>query len=74
MKGTYFGAMGFSQLGSVIGPWAGGVCIDLLGPNRPSLIFSVLAGMTLLGMPLSAYAYRQVRTAAHSTPEMEKTL
>ncbi|MBY8913579.1 MFS transporter [Bacillus sp. YC2] len=74
MKGTYFGAMGFSQLGNVIGPWAGGVCIDLFGPDRPSLIFSVLAGVTLLGMPLLALAYRQVRTAAHSTPEMEKPL
>ena len=28
LKGTYFGAMGFSGIGAVIGPWFGGVLLD----------------------------------------------
>ncbi|QRZ91296.1 MFS transporter [Bacillus subtilis] len=63
LKGTYFGAIGFSQLGNVIGPWVGGICIDLFGAGRPIFIFSVLSGITLLGLPFLAVAYRQMKTA-----------
>ena len=28
LKGTYFGAMGFSGIGAVIDPWFGGVLLD----------------------------------------------
>ncbi|MCY7893816.1 MFS transporter [Bacillus vallismortis] len=62
LKGTYFGAIGFSQLGNVIGPWIGGLCIDLFGAGRPIFIFSVLSGITLLGLPFLAFAYRQMKT------------
>ncbi|CAI6277151.1 hypothetical protein NRS6167_11965 [Bacillus subtilis] len=62
LKGTYFGAIGFSQLGNVIGPWVGGICIDLFGAGRPIFIFSVLSGITLLGLPFLAFAYRQMKT------------
>ncbi|PRS93322.1 MFS transporter [Bacillus subtilis] len=62
LKGTYFGAIGFSQLGNVIGPWVGGICIDLFGAGRPIYIFSVLSGITLLGLPFLAFAYRQMKT------------
>ena len=39
VKGSYFGAMGFSQLGSVVGPFVGGLCIDLFGAAHPFLFF-----------------------------------
>ncbi|MCY0672170.1 hypothetical protein OVX45_27880, partial [Klebsiella pneumoniae] len=54
--------IGFSQLGNVIGPWVGGICIDLFGAGRPIYIFSVLSGITLLGLPFLAFAYRQMKT------------
>lgn len=61
LKGTYFGAIGFSQFGNVIGPWAGGLCIDIFGAGHPSSIFSVLSGITLLGLPFLAFAYRRMK-------------
>ncbi|OWV38638.1 MFS transporter [Bacillus spizizenii] len=75
LKGTYFGAIGFSQLGNVIGPWIGGICIDLFGAGRPIFIFSVLSGITLLGLPFLAFAYRQMKMdiTKHQT-RLEKPL
>lgn len=75
LKGTYFGAIGFSQLGNVIGPWIGGICIDLFGADRPIFIFSVLSGITLLGLPFLAFAYRQMKmeTTKHRS-RLEKPL
>ncbi|MGG1230406.1 MDR family MFS transporter [Bacillus halotolerans] len=61
LKGTYFGAIGFSQFGNVIGPWAGGLCIDAFGAGHPSSIFSVLSGITLLGLPFLVFAYRRMK-------------
>ena len=75
LKRTYFGAIGFSQLGNVIGPWVGGICIDLFGAGRPIYIFSVLSGITLLGLPFLAFAYRQMKmeTTKHRS-RLEKPL
>nr|BAA12628.1 YqjV [Bacillus subtilis] len=75
LKGTYFGAIGFPQLGNVIGPWVGGICIDLFGAGRPIYIFSVLSGITLLGLPFLAFAYRQMKmeTTKHRS-RLEKPL
>ncbi|KAF2422563.1 MDR family MFS transporter [Bacillus subtilis] len=75
LKGTYFGTIGFSQLGNVIGPWVGGICIDLFGADRPIFIFSVLSGITLLGLPFLAFAYRQMKmeTTKHRS-RLEKPL
>ncbi|MFS0656446.1 MDR family MFS transporter [Bacillus sp. 179-C3.3 HS] len=66
MKGSYFGAVGFSQLGNVIGPWAGGLCIDLFGADNPLSIFSVLSIVTIAGVPflLIGYARLKKRTTA----------
>lgn len=75
LKGTYFGAIGFSQLGNVISPWAGGICIDVFGPGRPGFIFSILAGITLIGLPFLAFAYRQLTAGtAQARPGLDKSL
>ena len=42
VKGSYFGAMGFSQLGSVIGPFVGGLCIDYFGAAHPSPFYGLV--------------------------------
>lgn len=46
LKGTYFGAIGFTQLGSVIGPWAGECCwTPLERKSRFSLLQSCLLSL-----------------------------
>ncbi|XQY90242.1 MDR family MFS transporter [Metabacillus sp. HB246100] len=55
IKGTYFGAMGFTQLGNVFGPWLGGVLLDSFGANQPMVVFGSLAIITLIGVPILLY-------------------
>ncbi|MFJ5964981.1 MDR family MFS transporter [Bacillus sp. NPDC093026] len=61
VKGSYFGAVGFSQLGSVIGPWVGGMCIDFFGAANPLSIFSVLSIITIAGVPFLLIGYYRLR-------------
>lgn len=56
LKGTYFGAMGFTQLGSVFGPWIGGVLLDHFGANQPIYLFGSLFFVTILGVPFLLFA------------------
>ncbi|MEC1260402.1 MFS transporter [Bacillus swezeyi] len=76
LKGTYFGAMGFTQLGSVIGPWAGGMLLDAFGAGKPFFTFSILALATLCGVPFLIAAFRKVRVmeAAKVNMHSENTL
>lgn len=39
LKGTYFGAMGFSGIGGVIGPWFGGILLDYYGYQNGFAVF-----------------------------------
>ncbi|TXC93139.1 MFS transporter [Metabacillus litoralis] len=55
LKGTYFGAMGFTQLGNVIGPWIGGVLLQYFGANQPIYLFGTLVVVTGLGVPILLY-------------------
>lgn len=52
LKGTYFGAMGFSGLGGVIGPWLGGLLLDYYGYASGAVVFSYLAALCALGFPI----------------------
>ncbi|MCP8969122.1 MDR family MFS transporter [Ectobacillus ponti] len=52
LKGTYFGAMGFSGFGGVIGPWLGGALLDHFGYEHGEIIFALLAGVCALGFPI----------------------
>ncbi|WP_282066470.1 MDR family MFS transporter [Bacillus pumilus] len=61
VKGSYFGAMGFSQLGSVIGPFIGGLCIDYFGAAHPFPIFSVLSMVTIAGVPFLLIGYYRLK-------------
>lgn len=61
VKGSYFGAMGFSQLGSVIGPFVGGLCIDYFGAAHPFSIFSVLSMVTIAGVPFLLIGYYRLK-------------
>jgi MFS family permease len=52
LKGTYFGAMGFSGLGGVIGPWLGGLLLDYYGYASGAVVFSYLAALCAFGFPI----------------------
>jgi MFS family permease len=53
--GTYFGAMGFTQLGNVFGPWIGGILLEYFGANQPIYLFGTLFFITILGVPILLY-------------------
>lgn len=55
LKGTYFGAMGFSGLGGVIGPWLGGFLLDYYGYGNGAIVFAYLAAVCSLGFPILLY-------------------
>ncbi|MCU7675282.1 MDR family MFS transporter [Bacillus thuringiensis] len=52
LKGTYFGAMGFSGIGAVIGPWLGGVLLDYYGYQNGFIVFSALAIFSTVAFPV----------------------
>ncbi len=51
MKGTYFGAMGFTGFGSVAGPLIGGMLLDHFGAVHPIPIFTIIAFLVIIGAP-----------------------
>ncbi|MDM5155760.1 MFS transporter [Bacillus sp. DX1.1] len=52
LKGTYFGAMGFSGIGGVIGPWFGGILLDYYGYQNGFAVFSILAIFSVCAFPV----------------------
>ncbi|CAH0347266.1 MFS transporter [Bacillus sp. CECT 9360] len=61
IKGTYFGALGFSGLGNVIGPWFGGVLLGHFGAGQPLLLFGTLSATAVFGVPLFLIVYSQLK-------------
>lgn len=56
LKGTYFGALGFSRLGNVMAPWLGGLLFNYFGFNEPLYTFIILSLVTLSGIPALLFA------------------
>lgn len=52
LRGTYFGAMGFTQIGNVIGPALGGFLLDTYGYDSPLLVFGLLSLASLMAIPI----------------------
>ncbi|QED46497.1 MDR family MFS transporter [Cytobacillus dafuensis] len=52
LRGTYFGAMGFTQIGNVIGPALGGFLLDTYGYDKPILVFGLLSLSSLMAIPI----------------------
>ncbi|PLT35020.1 MFS transporter [Bacillus sp. V5-8f] len=61
MKGTYFGAMGFSNLGNVIGPWFGGALLGHFGAGQPLYLFGGLGVTAIVGVPIFLIVYIQLK-------------
>ncbi|MEW4369446.1 MDR family MFS transporter [Paenibacillus kandeliae] len=59
-KGTYFGTMGFNNLGNVLAPIMGGMLLDHWGAAQGMSIFLWLALGCAPGIPLLMAAYRHL--------------
>lgn len=59
LKGTYFGTIGFNNLGSVMAPILGGVLLDQFGAQDGLAIFVPLALTTALGLPFLLLAHKR---------------
>ncbi|WP_411346751.1 MDR family MFS transporter [Paenibacillus sp. WLX1005] len=68
-KGTYFGTIGFNNLGNVLAPIMGGMLLDRLGATQGVFIFLWLAIGCAPGIPLfiAAYRYLLVRQQKESS-------
>ncbi|WP_379967567.1 MDR family MFS transporter [Ectobacillus sp. sgz5001026] len=51
-KGSYFGAMGFTGFGSVIGPWLGGILLEHYGYQNGGFVFSLVAILGFISFPI----------------------
>ncbi|MEK4880218.1 MULTISPECIES: MDR family MFS transporter [Paenibacillus] len=60
MKGTYFGTIGFNNLGSVMAPIFGGVLLDHYGAQNGLTIFVPLALTTAFGLPFLLVAHKRL--------------
>ncbi|SDY13148.1 MFS transporter [Thermoactinomyces sp. DSM 45892] len=71
LKGTYFGAMGFSQLGNVLSPIVGGWLLSYFGATQPLIVFGMLVLVTLIGVPLLLRAkYSLASRKKHTIPKV----
>lgn len=48
MRGTYYGAQSVSELGSFLGPWAGGMVLSAYGGPVMFLVMAVLAMVSIV--------------------------
>ncbi|MFC9708468.1 MDR family MFS transporter [Paenibacillus sp. NPDC056933] len=59
-KGTYFGTIGFNNLGSVMAPILGGLLLTQFGTGNGLSIFVPLALTTALGLPFLIVAHKRL--------------
>jgi len=59
-KGTYFGTIGFNNLGNVLAPLLGGLLLDQFGAHNGPAVFVPLALSAALGLPFLIMAHRRL--------------
>ncbi|CAI6041869.1 Na(+), Li(+), K(+)/H(+) antiporter [Paenibacillus sp. JJ-100] len=59
-KGTYFGTIGFNNLGNVLAPVMGGLLLSQFGPANGPLVFIPIALTTALGIPFLFIAHQRL--------------
>ncbi|UPK46666.1 MDR family MFS transporter [Paenibacillus pabuli] len=59
-KGTYFGTIGFNNLGSVMAPILGGLLLTQFGTGNGLFVFVPLALTTALGLPFLIVAHKRL--------------
>jgi len=58
LRGTYFGMIGFNNLGNVMAPLLGGFLLDALGVDSSIIIFTIIAMTSAFGIPFLLSANR----------------
>ncbi|PGS56169.1 MFS transporter [Bacillus sp. AFS041924] len=58
LKGTYFGAMGFSKLGFVFGPALGGSLLAYFGYEKGGHAFVIISAIAFLSFPMMFFVNR----------------
>ncbi|WP_088043599.1 MFS transporter [Bacillus sp. EAC] len=58
LKGTYFGAMGFSKLGFVFGPALGGSLLSYFGYNKGGYAFVLISIIAFISFPMMIFVNR----------------
>jgi len=61
LKGTYFGMIGFNNLGNVSAPILGGFLLDSFGANQPLLVFAPIAISAVCGVPFLWIAHQRLQ-------------
>ncbi len=59
-KGTYFGTMGFNNIGSMLAPVVGGMLVDRFALSSGMMVFTPLALLTVVGLPFLLLAHRRL--------------
>ncbi|WP_082096654.1 MDR family MFS transporter [Paenibacillus wulumuqiensis] len=59
-KGTYFGTIGFNNIGNVVAPVIGGLLIDRFALQSGIAIFAPLALLTAVGIPFLLAAHKRL--------------
>lgn len=73
LKGTYFGMIGFNNLGNVSAPILGGFLLDSFGGNEPMLVFAPIAISAVCGVPFLWIAHQRLQ-AREQQQTMENAL
>ena len=61
LRGTYFGMIGFNNLGNVMAPLLGGFLLDALGVDSSIIIFTIIAVTSAFGIPFLLSANRNMK-------------
>ncbi|MFP4976197.1 MDR family MFS transporter [Paenibacillus sp. CN-4] len=67
-KGTYFGTIGFNNIGNVLAPVLGGLMLGWFGGEHGAAVFTPLALMTAIGLPFLLLAHRRLTAREQSSP------
>lgn len=70
-KGTYFGTIGFNNLGNVLAPVLGGVLLDQFGAQNGPAVFVPLALTTALGLPFLIAAHKRLKIRESGAAELK---
>ncbi|WP_211750307.1 MFS transporter [Paenibacillus sp. Marseille-Q4541] len=67
LKGTYFGMIGFNNMGNVLAPLIGGSLLTGFSAEQPLYIFIPIALMTACGIPFLLLAHLRLKEQAQSS-------
>ena len=71
-KGTYFGTIGFNNLGNVMAPILGGLLLDQFGAANGPAVFIPIALSTALGLPFLITAHKRLKIREHAAAEGQR--